>query len=43
VVIVRRGTEQVADAGPGVEHFSLAVAGRRLYWTRDGVPRSVAD
>jgi hypothetical protein len=43
VVIVRGGGEQVADPGPGVEPFSLAVAGRRVYWMRDGVPRSVAD
>jgi hypothetical protein len=43
VVIVRGGSEHVVDPGPGVEHGSLAVAGRRLYWTRDGVPRSVAD
>jgi hypothetical protein len=43
VVIVRGEAEHVADAGPGIEHFSLAVAGRRLYWMRDGVPRSVAN
>lgn len=33
----------VLDAGPGDEQFSLAVAGRRLYWMRDGLPRSAAD
>ena len=43
VVRVRDGGEQVLDAGPGIEHFSLAAAGRRLYWMRDGVPQSVAD
>jgi hypothetical protein len=43
VVRVRGGEERVVDAGPGIEHFSLAVAGRRLYWMRDGVPQSVAD
>lgn len=41
VVVVRRGAEQVVDAGPGIEHGSLAVAGRRLYWMRDGAPQSV--
>jgi hypothetical protein len=43
VVVVRRGVERVVDAGPGIEHFSLAAAGRRLYWMRDGVPQSVTD
>jgi hypothetical protein len=42
VVRVRRGREEVLDAGPGIEHFSLAVAGRRLYWMRDGAPRTTA-
>jgi hypothetical protein len=42
VVIVRGGSEQVADPGPGIERFSLAVAGTRLYWMRDGAPYSVA-
>ena len=40
VVVVRGGSERVVDPGPGVEHFSLAVAGRQLYWMRDGAPRS---
>ena len=43
VVIVRGGREQVVDPGPGIELFSLAVAGTRLYWMRDGAPYSVAD
>jgi hypothetical protein len=43
VVQVRGGEERVVDAGPGIEHFSLATAGRRLYWMRDGAPQSVAD
>jgi hypothetical protein len=42
VVVVRGGAEQVADAGPGIERFSLAVAGTRLYWMRGGLPQSVA-
>jgi hypothetical protein len=42
VVVVRGGVEQVIDAGPGIEHFSLATAGGRLYWMRDGLPQSVA-
>ena len=42
VVIVRGGRERIVDEGP-VEPRSIAVAGRRVYWTRDGVPRSVAD
>jgi hypothetical protein len=42
VVIVDGRRERVVDAGPGVEPGSLAVAGRRLYWMRDGQPRSVA-
>ena len=41
VVVVRGGTEQVVDAGPGIEHLSLAVGGRRLYWMRDGAPQSL--
>ena len=40
VVIVRGRRERVADAGPGIEPSSLAVAGGRLYWTRDGLPQS---
>jgi len=40
VVRVRRGAERVLDAGPGIEPGSLAIAGRRLYWTRDGQPHS---
>jgi hypothetical protein len=39
---VRRGVEQVVDAGSCIEHFSLATAGGRLYWMRDGLPQSVA-
>jgi hypothetical protein len=42
VVRVRGGREEVLDAAPGIEHFSLAVAGLRVYWMRDGAPRSVA-
>ncbi len=42
VVRVRGGTEEVLDAGPGIEPGSLAIAGRRLYWTRDGQPLSSA-
>ena len=38
--IVRGGAERVVDAGPGVEPGSLAVAGQRLYWTRDGVAQA---
>lgn len=33
--------EAVLDPEPGVEPGSLALAGSLLYWTRDGVPRSV--
>jgi hypothetical protein len=40
VVLVRGGAERVVDAGPGVEPGSLAIAGRRLYWMRDGLPQS---
>ena len=40
VVRVRGGREEVLDAGPGIEHFSLAVAGLRLYWIRDGQPHA---
>jgi hypothetical protein len=40
VVVVRGRRERVVDDGPGVEHFSLAVAGDRLYWMRDGLPQS---
>jgi hypothetical protein len=40
VVLVRGGRERVVDAGPGIEPGSLAIAGRRLYWMRDGVPRT---
>jgi len=32
--------EAVLDPGPGVEAGSLALAGARLYWTRDDAPRS---
>ena len=42
VVRVRGATEEVLDAGPGIEPGSLAIAGRRLYWTRDGLPLSSA-
>ena len=42
VVRVRGGREEVLDAAPGIEHFSLAVAGLRVYWMRDGAPQSVA-
>jgi hypothetical protein len=42
VVRVRGGREDVLDAGPGIEPSSLAVAGRRLYWMRDGAPRTAA-
>ena len=40
VVLVRGASERVVDAGPGVEPGSLAIAGTRLYWTRDGLPQS---
>jgi hypothetical protein len=43
VVLVRGGIERVVDGGPGIERSSLAAAGRRLYWMRDGAPQSVAD
>ncbi len=42
VVRVHGGREEVLDAGPGVEPGSLAVAGRRLYWTSGGQPFSSA-
>lgn len=32
--------EGVLDPGPRVELGSLALAGSRVYWTRDGAPRS---
>jgi len=40
VVIVRGGRERVVDPGPGIEPGSIAIAGRRLYWMRDGVART---
>jgi hypothetical protein len=40
VVVVRGGRELMADAGPGIEPGSLALAGPRLYWMRDGLPQS---
>jgi hypothetical protein len=42
VVVVRGGAEQVVDRGPGIERASLATAGRRLYWLRDGAPQFAA-
>ena len=40
VVIVLGGRERIADAGPGVELGSLAIAGTRVYWMRDGQPQT---
>ena len=40
MVVVAGREERVVDAGPGVEPGSLALAGARLYWTRDGLPQS---
>ena len=42
VVRVRSREETVLDPGPGVEPGSLAIAGRRLYWTARGLPFSSA-
>jgi hypothetical protein len=39
VVMVRGRSQRVLDEGPGVEPGSLAVAGDRLYWIRDGEPQ----
>jgi len=38
VVVVAGEAQQVLDPGPGVEAGSLAAAGDRLYWLRDGAP-----
>lgn len=42
VVVVGPGRPVLTtlDAGPGVEPGSLAIAGRRVYWTNSGSPRS---
>jgi hypothetical protein len=42
VVVKSDGTGEtvVLDAGPGVDHDSLAIAGARVYWTRSGAPQT---
>jgi hypothetical protein len=40
VLVAGDGIALVLDPGPGVEPGSLAFARTRLYWTRDGLPRS---
>ena len=39
IALSRRGPVTL-DAGPDLAPSSLALAGRRLYWTKGGVPRS---
>ena len=40
VLVDGDGNARVVDSGSGVEAGSLAFARTRLYWTRDGLPRS---
>lgn len=39
-VYLRGRTTTVADEGTGIASLSLAIAGTRAYWLRDGVPRT---